>query len=82
MDHFIVVTARHDQAAAVELDLVGHELARRHTRFPVPVHDNATLVPPVQAVDSALDTSPHGESQDILAGVDAGKSSHNSGSNI
>ena len=58
--------ARHNQAAAVELDLVGHELARRHTPFPVPVIDNATLVPPAQAVDSALDTSPHGESQGLL----------------
>ena len=35
-------------------------------RFPVPVLDNATLVPPTQAVDAALYTSPHGESQDLV----------------
>ena len=27
---------------------------------------NATLLPPVKAIDAALDTSPDGESQDLL----------------
>ena len=48
----------HNSAAPVEPDFIGH------TRFPVPVLDNDTLVPP--AKDFALDTSPHGESQDLL----------------
>ena len=39
-------------------------------RFPVPVLDNATLVPPAQAVDAALYTSPHGESQDLLGALE------------
>lgn len=48
----------HNSAAPVEPDFIGH------TRFAVPVLDNDTLVPP--AKDCALDTSPHGESQDLL----------------
>ena len=32
--------------------------------------DNATLVPSTQAVDAALDTSPHGESQDLLGALE------------
>ena len=60
--------ARKNQAAAVELDLVGHEVSRRHTRFPVPVLDNTTFAPPA-TTNIALDTSPHGESQDLLGAL-------------
>ena len=60
--------ARKNQAAAVELDLVGHEVSRRHTRFPVPVLDNTTYAPPA-TTNIALDTSPHGESQDLLGAL-------------
>ena len=51
----------HNSAAPVEPDFIGH------TRLPVPVLDNDTLVPP--AKDFALDTSPHGESQDLLGAL-------------
>ena len=61
--------ARKNQAAVVELDLVGHEVSRRHTRFPVPVLDNATFALPA-TTNIALDTSPHGESQDLLGALE------------
>ena len=63
--------ARKNQAAVVELDLVGHEVSRRRTRFPVPVLDNATFAPPA-TTNIALDMSPHGESQDLVVGAERG----------
>ena len=54
-----------NEVTILELDLVGHEVSRRHTRFPVPVLDNTTYAPPA-TTNIALDTSPHGESQGLL----------------